>query len=580
MSSSAAPTYLHYRLQLRSPAIVSTLSGDPNSIATQSFIPGGALRGVLAGRLLASGVGGDDEEFRRLILSGEVRYLHAFPELAGKRSLPSALSWKTNKVDPARVIDLAAFSGAIDTAVDAEDFKNVWPEEGLAAVSAPFAAVSVSSGARDIAAPSIGSRIHQQRDRIKGRPWKDREEQPHGALFVYEYLEAEQVFRGAIQVMPAAAGDIEIIKQLLVSSPILIGRSRRAGYGGEAAVEFTGQVRREYENVSESVSQDVAAGELFRVLLASAYVGRHPETGQLDPSALPDELLSRLGGAATVERTCWTFEVVGAFNQKWRLEVPQAQAVAAGAVLVLKATSAIPLATLRAIEHEGLGERRVEGFGRVLFLEHSDDRGTIRLRRAEDHEQTDATAATALAPQGEQSRRQLDLLERRIVLAAARAELDRVAALDLAAKAKGKRPTNSLLGRLRTLFRRSMDEQAAQAALANLRIWCSDDDDHALKKNAREQLDRCLVNREGFGCEEFRRWLRRLAESDHGEPGWEALVLASGNQATLTGLAARSHLTTGAEAEAVLHEHSALLRVHLVDAVLGAMARLNRRGAT
>ncbi len=574
MSTPAGPLYLHHKLRLRSPAIVSTLSGDPSSAATQPFIPGGALRGVMAARLLANGVRGDSEEFRRLILSGDVRYLHAYPELAGERSLPSPSSWKSKKVEQGRAVDLAGFSGSIDSPVDAGDFEDLWPEEALVSVPAPFTAVSASAGARNIAAPAIGSRVHQQRDRVKGRPWKDRAEQPHGALFAYEYLEADQVFRGSIQIWPSAAADIGRIKELLGAGAILVGRSRRAGYGGEAEVEFTGQAQREYENVSESISRDVAAGESFRALLVSACVGRHPTTGQIDPIALQHELRRRLGDAATVERTRWTFETVGGFNQKWRLELPQTPAVAAGAVLVLKATSAIPTATLRAIEHEGLGERRVEGFGRVLFLEHSEDHGAIRLARVKDQGPAASGGPRQLGSPSEQNRHQIHLLEQRIVMAAARAELDRVAALDLAAQAD-KRPTNSLLGRLRTLFRRATGEEAAQAALANLKTWCSDGDiPGALKKNAREKLDRCTIG--GVGV---RQWLRGLADAGDCEAGWAALLKASGNQNTLTGLAAKSHLTSRAAAEAVLHSHSALLRVHLIDAVLGAMARLNRRGA-
>src|SRR5690606_19045564 len=108
--------------------------------------------------------------------------------------------------------------------------------------------------------------------------------------------------------------------------------------------------------VSGAISEGVAPEKLFRAFLVSSYIGRHPATGQIDPTALHQELRRRLGGAATVERTRWTFELVGAFNQKWRLEIPQAQAVAAGAMLVLKSTSAISRATLRAIEDEGLGE--------------------------------------------------------------------------------------------------------------------------------------------------------------------------------------------------------------------------------
>src|SRR5690606_38786835 len=131
---------------------------------------------------------------------------------------------------------------------------------------------SASGGARRPAAPPIGSRLHQQRDRIKGRPWKDRAEQPHGALFAYEYLEAEQAFRGVIQIMRAAAINIERVTGLLGAGPILVGRSRRAGYGGEAAVELAGQAQREYENVSDMISRDIDAGTSFRALLVSSYV--------------------------------------------------------------------------------------------------------------------------------------------------------------------------------------------------------------------------------------------------------------------------------------------------------------------
>jgi hypothetical protein len=233
------------------------------------------------------------------------------------------------------------------------------------------------------------------------------------------------------------------------------------------------------------------------------------------------------------------------------------------------------VATVRDIEHDGLGERRIEGFGRVLFLEHSDEERTVRLRRAEDETMArHDSGKSELLP--EPGRIQLEFLEQRIVLAAARAELDRVAAIDLTAKVRApSRPTNSLLGRLRTLFRNVMNEQTAQAALASLRTWCSDDETpQALKRNARDKLDRCEIG--GVG---LLQWLRRLAESGDGEAGWEGLVQASGEQATLTGLSAKSYLTTRDGGQRTLHGHSALLRVYLIDAVLGAMARLNRGGA-
>lgn len=572
MNTSDAPCYLHYRLRLQSPAVISSFPRNPNGVSTQPFIPGSTLRGVLAARLVADGVTGDSDVFRRLILSGKVRYLHAYPELEGERSLPVSLSWRSEKANDMPACDLAAFSGAIDPSVDSELFGEVWPEKALVSVHERFAAPFASSGAVTIWTPLTDSRLHQQRDRIKGRPWKDRSEQSHGALFGYEYLKPEQVFRGIIQVMPGAAADIGKLKRLLEAEPVLVGRSRRAGYGGEAKVEFIGETQHEYENVSGWITRDLPVGTLFRAFMASSYIGRHPTTGQIDPSVLPEELLCHLSGAAEVVRIRWAFETLGGFNQKWRLEVPQALGVAAGAVVVLRAADAIPVATLRKIEHKGIGERRVEGFGRVLFLEHSEHQREIRLKRVDDRVEGDNGSSSALAPVSSQDRGQLDFLEQRIVLAAVRSELERVAAIDLVRKAKGKLPSNSLLGRLRTLFRTVTDEPTAQAALAKLRIWCTDGDDpQALRANAREKLDRCQINNRSL-----RQWLRELAESDHGEAGWKALLDASGNQATLSGLTEKSYLTDRSRADTVLHRHSALLRVHLIDAVLSTMARVNR----
>lgn len=574
MNGTVTPTYLHYKLRLCAPAILTTFSGDPNSASTESFIPGSTLRGVVAAQMIASGVTEQSDEFWQLILSGEVRYLNAYPELAGARSLPSAIAWKREKLADDQIVDLAGFSGDTANLLDAED--SVWPEAMFVSFSAPFTSASTSSGTWVVSTPKIGSRTHQQRDRVKGRSWKDKSDQRHGVIFAYEYLEADQSFCGAIQIMPAAMIYAERIKHLIESSTIFFGRSHRAGYGGGAELVFTGQGSREYEDVTGRIAQDVPAGTSFRALLTSAYVGRHPTTGQIDPTALDIELCRQLDGAAIVERTRCAFTIVGGFNRKWRLELPQAQAVTAGSVLVLRSTTAISGATLRAIEHHGLGERRIEGFGRIVFLEHSDNHYPIRIRRDDDQAQTYTTENTPsiyehMRPE---HRHQLDALEERIILAATQAELDRVAAFDLAPRTQN-RPTTSLLGRLRTLCRAVMDEQTAQVALDRLLIWCSDDEVQALKKDAREKLEQCMLNNQNF-----REWLTQIAQADHGGIGWQAILKASGNQTTLTGLAAKYHLTNRETAEAILQHHSALLRVYFIDAFLAALARLNRGEAS
>src|SRR5947208_1553677 len=108
--------YLQYTLKLQAPVIVTTLSGDPNSAATQPFIPGNSIRGALARLLLpSSSRSGSDDDFQELILGGNVRYLHAYPASGSTRALPTPISWrldKGNEGDPA--FDPASYTGRID----------------------------------------------------------------------------------------------------------------------------------------------------------------------------------------------------------------------------------------------------------------------------------------------------------------------------------------------------------------------------------------------------------------------------------------------------------------------------------
>jgi len=573
MSTATAPVFLPYTLALQSPVIATALSGDPNSAVTQPFIPGGAIRGAVAARLLASGISGDNVVFRDLVLSGAVRYLHAYPNIQGARALPSPASWRSQKAAPDRARDLLAFSGRVTEGGDVDDLADIWPEESVVSIGGPFVAAFASAGKRDVVTPRMNARHHQQRDRVKGRPWLDDrggQEVAHGAIFVYEYLEPEQEFGGLIQVMPAATAHIERLEELLMR-PILIGRSRRAGYGGDAIVTFAKEATREYDNVSGSLTRNLDEGERFRIMLVSACVSRHPVTGQVDPAGLEQELAARL--PVTIERRCWMFETIGSFNRKWRLETPQAIAISAGSVLVLKATEALHLSVLRAVECEGLGDRRVEGFGRVLFMEYSEDTAPISLSR-DSMEVVGKPATLKLANIVQDSVRQkIRFVEQRIVLAAARSEVERLAA-DIGHEVRNI-PTGSLLGRIRTLFRSVHDEAAACCALKNHSTWCCRDGDSALKEEARRKLEACTVDVEG---DSLLQWLRGLAAAPASDDGWEALVTAAKDVSTLTGLAEKHRLTTSAAAEELLRQHSATLRVHLVDAMLATLARRNRGG--
>jgi CRISPR-associated protein Csx10 len=182
--------YAFYNITLDAPAIITSLHNHLHSSVTLPYILGSALRGVVARAL------GDPEndptrlaEFRSLVLGEAVRYLNAYPLFDERRSLPVPVSIRRCKYD-----------SWDDTRVHAYDLsaEDDWPEDQLSALGQPFFTI----GAADLilVGSDVSSRVHHQRDRIKGRAWKDDDEKTHGAIFVYESLDADQSCSGCIQV--------------------------------------------------------------------------------------------------------------------------------------------------------------------------------------------------------------------------------------------------------------------------------------------------------------------------------------------------------------------------------------------
>lgn len=536
--------YLPFNLALRAPAILNVVGGDPNSAATLGYIPGGAVRGALAGRL------GDPESreearslFQSLVLDGSVCCLNAYPlDHGGRRTLPASTSLRSSR-EPDRHLDLAAFDGQCQA---------TWPEESLSVL--PWRYVSLTSAQPVGINTELGSRIHHQRDRQRGRAWtekRDGREFPHGAIFTYEYLQPGQTFGGLIQVFGADESEcgqrINQIQEIL-KGPIRLGRSRRAGYGGEAELVWRSVQNREISGEGV-ISTDLCAGDLFRVLLTSDCIVRNPQTGQMDPASLPEVFLSRFGGRVTLHRIRWAFHLAGGFNQKWRLELPQARSVAAGSVLLCQANETIPIDYLLALEHEGIGERRTEGFGRFTFLEPPVKEVRIQ-RAARSQVQQPSTTAPEL----------VELIERRLLQSAVSREIEQLA-LTVAGSAS-RIPTPSLLGRLRVPLR----TQPA-GALQTLAEWLGSGD-HSLRRPAQDQLRRCRIN-PGTGPLSLAAWLSNLA----GEHRWDRLE----EMLRLAPLAQRNHVVSEGDALQQLKRMNDEIAVRLIDATLAALAKQRKR---
>ena len=330
---------LVFTLILREPVLISqTLDGDPNSAISHGYIPGSTIRGVLAHRYQIQKNLQDmaaEPDARRLFFDARYHFLNAYPVLPGGnyRMLPMPRSWFVEKEDrdddEIEVEDAAVWATA-------SELKR--PER----IGDDFALNGDEYTYRFSARREIS--VHNASDNRR------RKKAGESQVFRYEALASGQRFFGAI--VPAGNEQEELLSELkdLLGSSVLLGGSHTGGYG---LVDIeTSNIQEWQEYTSEDASDRVSITLLSDVVL---------------PPAQPTEDIlqsfARLVGLShrnEFESVYWQPHIIGGFNRKWGLPLPQRWTIAAGSVFVLPLGKSIKM-----LGSTGIGELREDGFGRV-----------------------------------------------------------------------------------------------------------------------------------------------------------------------------------------------------------------------
>lgn len=357
-------TVLTYHIELLEPVLVTKLDGDPNSNVSYDYLPGSALRAALLGRFARNhGVAMKDvlddartkADAARLFF-GQHRFLNGYPlDRLSKRTLPKPLSWRQSKSERVKAGDEKHRVPIYDFAVEQRDDDQYQRPDGV------FCFLDHRGSTVRLASPAREVMIHTQRASQNGRRNYGRAHEDDGAVYRYESLAAGQTFEAAILCDDA---DADALAQLL-KGEYLLGGARTAGYGRVRITQSARNGRwRETPGEIETADQNQ---ELI-VTLASDVLLRDAN-GQyvVDADLLARHIAERLGVEALLERAFVSAHPVGGFNRKWGLPLPQAPAFEMGGVLVLKPAQLVSADRLRALEESGVGERRIDGFGRLVF---------------------------------------------------------------------------------------------------------------------------------------------------------------------------------------------------------------------
>lgn len=384
---------LPLRITLQEPLLATSLEGDPNSATSYPFIPGSLIRGALATWYWKTRQLADlavDETARRLFLAGTTRFLNAYPlDREGHRTLPVPLSWMKEKGSkpPARIYDWSL--GRENT--DLEQPKTL---------NNPFC--RLADGVVELCTPLRRFNVHTQRDRKMGRATGK-----SGAVFRYESLAPGQIF-GAVILFDHET-DVGLLHPLLADGTMLLGGSHGAGYG-LVAVEAE-EPQSNWREINRPLA-DIPAGETFILTLLSDALVRN-ENGQYT-TTLTQEMLAYWLDVRSVKihDIFKRSGVIGGFNRKWGLPLPQTSVIRAGSVFVLKSDKPVTAAAITSLESHGIGYRRTEGFGRVVINWHSEEELWLQKIEPEAQiEQPRLLAGESLALAQQMARR---LLQRKV----------------------------------------------------------------------------------------------------------------------------------------------------------------------
>ena len=474
-------------IETLTPLLATSFQGDPNSDVSYDYIPGSMLRGALIGRYLRHHkrreLDLESEQVKRLFFSEQhTRYLNGYLANQHYRSLPIPRSWyieKGTELSESSPLDIYDFSVEIN-----DELKS--PKKA----SDQF--WTKSDGGFYLQKTNRRVNIHNQRDRTKGRSSKkEGNSNSEGEVFRYDALAADQIFQSVIL---CEEQELEILEQLLNNHNdpnIWLGGSRSAGYGhAKLSHQIDNnwwEVKEEFQELDESLEERSEEEGVTITLLSDALLRDQWGQPTADPKLIQQAINNVLGEdiLPTATNIFSGSTLIGGFNRKWGLPLPQLPALAAGTVVIFEE---VQLSTdqIRDLEWYGIGERRNEGFGRIAINCHQQRSFSMRIP------EKGSPCDNPVISQDSSRKLALDMAERLLRQRLERQLKRTLEITKLKYNADGKLPiSNSQLSRLSTAIRNGLSNEPISFQPVKELL-----DDKNLAKIARDQFEAACMERD------------------------------------------------------------------------------------
>lgn len=340
---------IRYRLELLTPMTIPAYSrsagnwSEQNYTNTKKYLPGSAVRG-----LILSTIARERPEWfqahKAELMGNGVRFLNAYPIIEGQAAIPTPMGFYEDKRGD-------RFYSVLTRKVHPQDKR------------ADIGAFSVIDEALCLHGNTPKTTVSLR--------MKRGDTQEEKQVFITNSIAAGTVLEGYIQLDdPTLAPEISGA----FYDRAWLGADKYAGNGLCRVTDMSPAKQGLGEQYSYA-EQEMVPAELYMMLLSPASMTRHGDVSGIDEERLADLLelaptddpeQKRL----RIDRCATSVTEMVSYNSTWGCAAPAEIMYEAGSVFCLTCSAPPTVKALRRLEQTGIGLRRSEGCGQVLFLKN------------------------------------------------------------------------------------------------------------------------------------------------------------------------------------------------------------------
>lgn len=331
--------YFQYMIQNIEPLrIADDSSSQSGQTISLKYIPGTAIRGLVINSLAGRE---DFEQYKKLLFSINVKYLNAFLYDGNKELLPSLKGFYEDKTSADENRKKKIENGVINSG-HMDNYKRASLGCYCAIEDSYIYYYKVKSGS------DMKIKIGEKK------------------VFRNEYMMPGYQFVGYIALDDEACNvGIPKILSEIFKGDIYLGNGRSQGLGKCKVIKSGMDQEKEFPY--EEYSLKSAQGEVYMMLLSNTTMrNKYGEYCGLDLEYLKQKL--QINNLEIFYCSSSTVNVKG-YNRTWGIKIPSVTMYEQGSIFYLKFDGIASAEALRKLMHTGIGIRRNEGFGRILFLD-------------------------------------------------------------------------------------------------------------------------------------------------------------------------------------------------------------------